>query len=146
MALKYRKLRRKAGNRSCGRGSHKKNRGAGNRGGKGMAGTHKGKYTWVVKYAPRYFGRYGFKLPEGLRNIYRSINIGELDEIASELLAEGIARESDDGIEIDITVLGCKKVLGKGKVTRNLVIKAPRFSETAVEKIEGAGGKAVILE
>ncbi|GCC11383.1 50S ribosomal protein L15P [archaeon] len=146
MALKYRKLRRKAGYRSCGRGSHKKNRGAGNRGGKGMAGTHKGKYTWVVKYAPNYFGRHGFKLPEGIRNIYKSINIGELDEIASELLAEGISKVSDDGIEIDITVLGCKKVLGKGKVTRNLVIKAPIFSRTAVEKIEKAGGKAVILE
>ncbi len=146
MAHKHRKIRKKIGHRTCGRGSHKKNRGAGNRGGTGMAGTHKGKYTWVVKNAPRYFGRYGFKLPEEVKDIYRSINIGELDEIASELLAEGIAREGSEGLEIDITALGCEKVLGRGKVTRALVVKAPRFSESAVKKIEEAGGKAVVLE
>jgi large subunit ribosomal protein L15 len=111
-----------------------------------MAGTHKGKWTWVIKYAPDYFGRRGFDVPEEVKDVYETINIGELDEIAEELVAKGIAREVDGRIEVDVTALNVEKVLGAGKVTRALVVKAPRFSSLAVKKITEAGGEAIVLE
>ena len=37
------------------------------------------------------------------------------------------------------------KVLGDGELTRPLVVKANRFSQSALRKIEAAGGKAEIL-
>jgi len=146
MAVKNRKMRKKRGSRTMGRGSHKKARGSGNRGGKGMAGLHKGKWTWVIKYAPDHFGRRGFKLPEEVRQSFATINVGELDELAEELLAKGIARQEKDRIEVDVSRLGVEKVLGSGKVTRALVVRAKKFSSKAVEKITQAGGEAVVLQ
>lgn len=35
------------------------------------------------------------------------------------------------------------KVLGRGQIDKPLNISAAKFSKTAIEKIEGAGGKAV---
>ena len=37
------------------------------------------------------------------------------------------------------------KILGEGELTKKLTIHAHRFSKSAVAKIEGAGGKAVVL-
>lgn len=37
------------------------------------------------------------------------------------------------------------KVLGRGEVTRPMTIHAAKFSKSAIEKIEKAGGKAVIV-
>ena len=36
------------------------------------------------------------------------------------------------------------KVLGRGKVTRKLTVKAAGFSASAKDKIEAAGGQAVV--
>jgi large subunit ribosomal protein L15 len=38
------------------------------------------------------------------------------------------------------------KILGDGDLTRPLVIQAHRFSRSAIEKIQKAGGKAEILK
>ena len=37
------------------------------------------------------------------------------------------------------------KILGEGELTRPLVIQAHRFSQSAIEKIQKAGGKAEVL-
>ena len=36
------------------------------------------------------------------------------------------------------------KVLGHGKITKAVVVKADKFSASAVKKIEAAGGKAIV--
>ncbi|MFQ5976123.1 MAG: uL15 family ribosomal protein, partial [Candidatus Hydrothermarchaeales archaeon] len=109
MATRNRKIRKKRGTRTCGGGSHKKNRGKGNRGGRGMAGTHKGRWTWVVKNAPDYFGREkGFKRPVTERPSI--INLNELDERIEQLLSEGFAKKRGNKIEIDVTKINCDKV------------------------------------
>jgi len=41
---------------------------------------------------------------------------------------------------------GLVKVLAKGDVKKNFVVKADAFSKTAAEKIEKAGGKAEIIK
>ena len=57
------------------------------------------------------------------------VNVGELEKVA------------DESGKVD---LGWVKVLGKGKLTRNLTVSAASFSNTAKEKIEAAGGEVVI--
>lgn len=143
MARKDRKIHKKRGSRTSGHGHHNKNRGAGNRGGVGMAGGHKGKWTWMVKFAPNYFGRHGFKVPVEAKNIYQSINVGILDEFIGVLVTEGVASKKGKGFEVDLTKTDYSKVLGTGKVTQSLIVTAESFSPRAVEKIEAAGGKAV---
>jgi large subunit ribosomal protein L15 len=137
---KFRKFR---GHRTYGRGSHKKARGAGNRGGRGKAGLHKHKWSWTIRYEPDHFGKVGFKRPEEIVEEIKSINLKEIDQMAEKLVKEKIAQKEDDKIKIDVSKLGFKKVLGSGKITQPIIIEAKYFSKSAIKKIEKAGGKAV---
>jgi len=143
MIRKTRKIRKLRGSRTVGGGSSKKRRGAGHRGGRGNAGLHKSKWTWVVKYDPNHFGKYGFKRPQGHVIEFNPVNIDYLDQKSEELVKQGLAQKKDQAIEIDVTDLGYNKVLGKGKVTKPLIIKSPKFSSLAIQKIEEAGGEIV---
>ncbi|MEE8401807.1 MAG: uL15 family ribosomal protein [Candidatus Hydrothermarchaeaceae archaeon] len=143
MPTKFRKIRKKRGTRTCGAGHHNKNRGAGNRGGVGMAGLHKGKWTWTIKYDPLHFGRRGFDLPKAIKNEYNAVNIGNLAENIDRLLKAGLAEKVKERISIDVTKLNFKKVLGKGKVFGPLSVRAHSFSKSAVKKIEASGGEAI---
>ena len=145
MATKNRKTRKMRGTRTCGGGHHRTSRGAGTRGGRGMAGMHKGKWTWTIKYDPDHFGRSGFDLPQATKNTYGSINIGYIDENAGRLLKEGIAEKVKGRISIDVTKLNCEKVLGCGKASKPLIVKAYSFSKSAVKKIEASGGEAITI-
>ena len=51
------------------------------------------------------------------------------------LIAEGKAKQVTAGI----------KILGNGSLEKNLTVKAHKFSEAAIKKIEAAGGKAEVL-
>ncbi|MGB9937902.1 MAG: uL15m family ribosomal protein [Methanobacterium sp.] len=145
MIRRTRKIRKLRGSRTIGGGSSKKRRGAGHRGGRGNAGLHKSKWTWTVKYDPKHFGKYGFKRPQRSITKFNPVNLDYLDEKSEEFVQQGLAQKKDDIIEIDVTNLGYNKVLGKGKLTRALIIKSPMFSSSAVQKIEEAGGETVIL-
>jgi large subunit ribosomal protein L15 len=145
MIRKTRKICKLRGSRTVAGGCSKKRRGAGNRGGKGKAGGHKHHWTWTVKFDPKHFGKYGFKRPQGASQIFNPVNVDFLDENSEKLLSQGIATEEDNKIIIDVTELGYNKVLGKGKISKALTIKAPQFSKSAVSKIENAGGEALTL-
>lgn len=83
----------------------------------------------------------------GFNNIfaktYTVINVSDLNKfkdgtvVDTELLkAAGIIKKANDGV----------KVLGNGELTsKNLTVKAIKFSQTAIEKIEKAGGKAEVM-
>ena len=82
----------------------------------------------------------------GFNNIfatkYAIINVSDLEKfvdgtvVDTELLkASGIIKKEMDGI----------KVLGNGELTKNLTVKAAKFSAAAKEKIEKAGGKAEVM-
>ena len=73
---------------------------------------------------------------------YTAVNVDVLNrfeagtEVTPQLLAEaGIVKKAKDGI----------KILGNGTLDKNITVKAHKFSKTAVEKIEAAGGKAEVL-
>ena len=73
---------------------------------------------------------------------YTIVNVDDLNKfeagtvVDEALLKEaGIVKQVKDGI----------KVLGEGTVNVALTVKADKFSKTAVEKIEAAGGKAEVI-
>jgi len=83
----------------------------------------------------------------GFNNIfakeYATINVSDLNKfvdgtvVDTELLkASGLVKKVCDGV----------KILGDGELTsKNLTVKAVKFTKTAVEKIEKAGGKVEVM-
>lgn len=148
MIRKRRKIRTLRGSRNCAGGNPKKRRGAGNRGGRGLAGSGKGKKTkadWVRINLPDHLGRRGFKRPAEKVVQERTLNVLELDQNVEEYIAQGAATQKGDTITVDLEKVGITKVLGKGRVTRKLSVSARGFSESAVKKIEEKGGKANVV-
>ena len=87
------------------------------------------------------------RLPKrGFKNIfateYAIVNVADLNrfdantEVTPELLVEaGVIKKTLDGV----------KVLGNGELEKALTVKAAKFSKSAAEKIEAAGGKAEVV-
>lgn len=82
----------------------------------------------------------------GFNNIfadkYAIVNVADLNKfkdgtvVDAELLAAaGLVRKASDSV----------KILGNGELTAKLTVKAAKFSKSAVEKIEKAGGKAEVM-
>jgi large subunit ribosomal protein L15 len=135
--------RKYRGKRAQGYGSHKKHRGGGSRGGRGRAGLHKHKWSYVVKYEPDAFGKKGFKRPIEIVEKVRTINLKDLDTQVDRFLKEKIAEKEGEQIKITLSKIGFDKVLGSGKVTKPLIVEAKYFSKNAIKKLEEAGGKAI---
>ena len=142
------KKRRQRGSRTHGGGTHKNRRGAGHRGGRGRAGRSKHEFH---NYEPK--GKHGFKRPQDARPEVLEIDVRTLDEDAVLYAADGRAEETDDGYAIDARDVvedgheaDLVKVLGSGQVRSALEVTADAFSETAREKIEAAGGAAVLSD
>ena len=56
--------------------------------------------------------------------------------ITPELLMEsGLVKKLNDGV----------KILGNGEIEKKLTIKANKFTQTAIQKIEAVGGKAEVI-
>ena len=82
----------------------------------------------------------------GFNNIfatkYAIINVSDLNKftdgtvVDTELLvAAGLVKKVNDGV----------KVLVNGELTAKVTVKAAKFSKSAIEKIEKAGGKAEVM-
>ncbi len=138
-----RKVRKQRGTRTYGRGCSKRGRGAGEKGGRGLSGGHKQKWSYLLKYMPKHFGKHGFTRPLAARREISAINVGELDERLDELLQQGIAKREEERIVVDVKKLGFERVLGGGRVTHPLEVIAKEFVESAKRKLEEAGGKAI---
>jgi large subunit ribosomal protein L15 len=85
------------------------------------------------------------RLPKrGFTNIFRTeynvLNLGSLADLQeTELTLEKLA-------ELGLTKKkGLLKILGNGEIKTAITIHAHKFSKSAQEKIERAGGKAVVL-
>ena len=126
--------RKMRGKKTFGYGSKKKHRGAGSRGGRGLAGSFKHKKLKILKENPDHYGKHGFRRRN--RKTVNSINLRDLDNLSQKLGKK----------KLNLKELGYNKVLGKGQVTQKLEIEADSFSKKAKEKIEEAGGKAIELD
>lgn len=139
MAKKRSKRSRIRGRRSCGEGVRNNYRGKGSRGGKGMAGTGKRagqKRTWVIKYAPDYFGKHGFSSLK--KKHLQGINLDEIQAKLEVFLKEKKAKKTENGIELELKGY---KILSRGNLKDKIIIIADSFSKKAEEKITKAGGK-----
>ncbi len=123
--------RKYLGSRSWGGGNAKNRRGGGSKGGKGMGGGHKHKWTRMVK-----LNYYGFKGFAPINRVEDSIL--NLDDV-SRLIENGKIGEKGGKYSFDFD----GKILGSGKIVKPIVIKAKAFSKNAVEKIKKAGGEAL---
>jgi large subunit ribosomal protein L15 len=143
MVIRIRKKRRR-GERTY-HGSHKKRRGKGSRGGRGRAGLHKHKWTYTVKYEPEHFGKGGFVSVKKKRIKEKTINLEELEKLVEELEATGKIKMEEKKIKINLTELGYDKLLGRGKITKPLIVEVKKVSEQAKQKIEKIGGKLILV-
>jgi len=145
MARKNRKIRKRLGSRTCGYGCAKKHRGGGSRGGRGNAGSgrHKQKGYSILGKS---FGKIGFHRPSPLVKKIRPINLSDINHRIEGWAQEGKAKKTTGGYSIDMGDLGYDKVLGSGKLTHKIEVKASYFSESAKKKIAEAGGKVIAEE
>ncbi|MCQ8893452.1 MAG: 50S ribosomal protein L15 [Methanolinea sp.] len=131
------------GSRTCGGGTHKNRRGAGNRGGRGRAGhrDHRFSHFWV--YGEVHNGKHGFVNKTSAE--VRTMSVGRLQEMLDELLAAGLATREGDTVVVPADQIGIDKILGSGKVTEKMRVTARAFSGQAKEKIEAIGGQALVI-
>lgn len=82
----------------------------------------------------------------GFTNIFRKeysvVNIADLETLGGKdpitpevLLKKGLIRNVKDGV----------KVLGMGDLKAQIVVRAHKFSKSAIDKIQAAGGKAEVI-
>lgn len=128
-----------------GYGSRKKHRGAGSRGGRGMAGTGKraGTQKPSIWRNVKYFGKYGFRRNVRIKQV-NTINIIQLEKGLENYVAKKLVSKQKDVYDVDLAKLGFQKLLGDGKVTKKFNIKAMYASAKAVEKVKKAGGEVIL--
>ncbi|HOP66464.1 MAG TPA: uL15m family ribosomal protein [Methanoregulaceae archaeon] len=131
------------GSRTCGGGTHKNRRGAGNRGGRGRAGHRDHRFSHYLLYGEIHNGKHGFVNQTSQRE--KALSVGVLDQMAGTLVDEGKASREGDVIVINAEQIGIDKILGSGKVTQKMNISARSFSEQAKVKIEALGGQVLVI-
>ena len=74
--------------------------------------------------------------------VYAEVNVSDLNVFENDtvvdieqLTAAGFVKKVHDGVAI----------LGNGELTKKLTVKAAKFTKSAIEKIEAAGGKAEVI-
>lgn len=103
------------------------------RAGKGRPRNFEGGQTPLARRLPKW----GFKSPN--RMVYEVVNVGTLESHFDagatvdyeKLVEKGLVRKSN----------GALKVLGEGNLSKKLVVKAHKFSKSAIQKINSAGGQ-----
>ena len=77
-------------------------------------------------------------------HVYSEVNVGSLEIFENGAEVDAIAL-LEAGILSKIQPYGIK-ILGNGELTKSLTVKAEKFSASAVEKIEKAGGKVEVIK
>jgi len=141
------KVTRMRGSKTHGHGiGAKHNKGKGNRGGCGNAGS--GKRSDCKKPSsdldPHYFGKYGFKKKNAV--IVNGVNLSYFEEKLSKLAAEHLIEEKAGAYNIDLSKLGYNKLLGSGYISKKCIFTADYAAANAVEKVKKAGGDVILLK
>ena len=142
---KRRKSVKFRGSKTHGWGSMKKHRGKGNKGGAGRAGSGKrGDANKPSNWKDdKYFGKHGFKRKK-LKEDIKAVNISYLEDNCDKLILDKLITEENGFFIVDISKLGCNKLLGSGKVQKKFKIQTKYASNNAIEKIKKAGGEVIL--
>lgn len=152
MPAKFQKKSRKQhGNRTRGYGKIGAHRAKGQRGGTGLTtGKFKHKWTYYLKMKKLGFpgpdgekwkiGKKGFQIPPQVKRLNQTnaINIKDVENKIEQWVEAGKAEKKGDKYIVDLAKLSFNKLLGKGKVTKNLSITVERASTRAIEKLKEA--------
>lgn len=136
---KRKKNSRQRGSWTHGWGEKKKHRGAGSRGGRGMAGTGKrGDSKKPSIWKEKYFGKFGFINYKKIKIV--SQNLEFLEKNAEKLVAKKMVSKEGEYFIVNSKKLNFNKLLGKGKLTKKFKIDVPYASKKAIESVTKAGG------
>ena len=155
------------GTSSHGWGHKKKHRGAGHRGGKGLAGTgargDSQKVSILVKsksilqkmaavkgtkmskliVGKAYYGKKGFNSIHAKKTDVLSLNY--IENNFDVMIDKGMIVKEKTEFVFDSTAFKYDKILGKGSFSKKVTIICNDISESAKQKVEDAGGKVVII-
>jgi len=157
---------RMRGTSSHGWGHKKKHRGAGHRGGVGLAGTgkrgdvkkcsvltnalklrksisaSKGIKLAKVQFGQDYFGKRGFtSIKTKKQNV---LSLSYIENNFENMIDNGLIVKNKDELILDTVLLKYDKVLGKGKFTRKINFIVNSISASAQKRIEELNGKVEI--
>ena len=124
---KRRRVNKLRGRRTHGAGDTKNRRGAGSRGGRGRAGSHKHKFS-------KYWMTFGMKRKLKAKRKLIAVNVQEIYKFL------------DDKDVLDGKVKGIGKILGKGELKKKITVRNVKVTGQAAEKIIAAGGKIEGME
>ena len=119
-----------------GKTSGKGHKGANARSGGGKRPGFEGGQMPLVRILPKrgFYNRFA--------TVYATVNVEQLDAFedgavvnAEALMRAGIIKKLCDGV----------KIMGNGELTKKLTVQAAKFTQSAKEKIEAAGGKAEVI-
>ncbi|TIA68870.1 hypothetical protein E3P92_03914 [Wallemia ichthyophaga] len=144
MPTRLHKNRRSRGHVSAGHGRIGKHRK--HPGGRGLAGGQHHHRTNFDRYHPGYFGKVGDRHYHLKNNVYWRpvLNIDKIWTLVSEQDKSQTEKSSDLVPVVDTLHHGYGKVLGKGRLSQPVIVKARFVSELAEKKIKEAGGVVVL--
>ncbi len=131
---KRKKKNRLRGERTHGKGDTKNKRGAGTRGGKGKAGSHKHKYS-------KYYGTFGKHGTLKAKSRGKSVNVEQIETLLQKWLDKKLVQKEGKVFVINGKKTKISKVLGRGEIKIAVKLVNIKASKKATEKIEKAGGK-----
>ncbi len=136
-----RKLRGRTRTMGWGRiGQHRK---TGKKGGRGAAGLGKHKKSWMLKHAPDWLGKRGFRNPTS-RGEPAAIGLEQLEVIVRDLASKGQVKAEGDTYVVDLGQLGYEKLLGSGKISIKVKVTVLRATRKAMDKVKEAGGEVIV--
>ena len=116
----------------------------GTKGAQARAGyEHKIGYEGGQMPIQRRLPKFGFKNPTRVE--YAPVNVSTIQALSEKL---GV-KEFDLNTFVEAGLVSARelvKVLGKGEISAAVTVKADAFSQSAISKIEAAGGKAIVIE
>jgi len=124
-------VRKQRGSRTHGWGQIGQHRKTGAKGGRGMAGGHKHKWTSLMKMD--YFGKSGFINPTSREE--KAVNIDELQAL--------VEKSRGSPAVINLAEMGVVKLLGKGRLSLPAVVAVQKWTKKAESKIVSVGGRVV---
>jgi large subunit ribosomal protein L15 len=151
--MKKKLVTKRRGSKTHGWGSMKKHRGAGNRGGRGNAGSGKrgdqkkpaywnAKKPQGQKYGKAYFGSHGFSSVQP-KNVV-ALNVRDLDHMLIAWVSEKKVTKSGETYTVDLKALGFNKLLGTGAITKKVKVTVAAATPKALEKVSAAGGAVTV--
>ncbi len=136
------KSRKKRGSQTHGWGGGKRHRGAGHRGGRGHAGVGKRggqKKTKYYSLGIKPIGKRGMRITRRWAK-EKPINFKEIEQKLNSWQQKNLIETERDMFVVNLRKLGYTKLLSTGKISKKLKIICDKYSSTAKDKAEKAGG------